>query len=114
MQGFGEMKVVRILVRSHYLKLRANVWWHRREADSSGRRNGLFVSGLEHCVERLGRGFPIEDLAGSCIEGGRHVGDILGPMSAKAGTFREVPAQQPVGGALPWGQTTAAAAQTKW
>src|SRR5215207_3735151 len=75
------------------------------KADSSGRRNGLFVGGLEQRVKGLGRSFPVEGFARPCVEGGRHGGDLLGPMSAEVGTFWEVLAQQPVGvlvgGALP-------------
>src|SRR5215212_7952506 len=67
------------------------------KADSSGRRNGLLVGRSKQLVKRLGGRFPVEGLAGSCIEGGRDGCDRLGAVDAQIGAFWEVLPQQPVG-----------------
>ena len=52
-------------------------------ADLNGRRNSLFsaslIDGLERFVQRLGRSFPAEGFAGSCVQGkgdGRQGGGV--------------------------------------
>jgi transposase len=66
-------------------------------ADSTGRRNALFVDLREVLVKRLSRCFPTQRLSRSAIERGGDRRKRIGAMSAEIGAFRKVLAQQPVG-----------------
>ena len=65
-------------------------------ADSSGRRNTVFVGRQNQLIKRLCRRLPIEGLAGPRVEGSRHSGNSLRIVHAEIGTFWEILAQQPV------------------
>ena len=66
-------------------------------ADSSGRRNRVFVGGGEALVKRLGGRLPAQGFAGSGVQGGGHRGDLLGAMCAQVRAFKKVLPQQAVG-----------------
>lgn len=53
-------------------------------ADSTGRRNDVFVDMLEALVKRLGGCFPAQRLAGASIEGGRYGSDGVGLPPAQS------------------------------
>src|SRR6478735_9213086 len=75
-------------------------------ADSSGRRNMMFVGRPKQLIKCLGRCFPCKRLSGTGVEGGCHGCNRLGAVHAEVGAFGKVLAQQPigilVGAALPW------------
>jgi len=52
-------------------------------ADSSGRRNEFFVGRSQKFVKCLCGRSPFERLARSCVEGGRHGGDLVSTMHAQ-------------------------------
>ena len=54
-----------------------------QRADSSGRRNELFVGRSQKFVKCLCGRSPFERLARSCVEGGRHGGDLVSTMRAQ-------------------------------
>jgi hypothetical protein len=76
-------------------------YYRRQSADSSGRRNSLFlpplIDGLEQFVQRLGWGFPAKSFAGPGVEGKRDGCQGIGVMHAEVGSLGKVLAQQPVG-----------------
>lgn len=59
-------------------------------ADSTGRRNTLFVDLREALVKRLGGCFSTQCLPGAGIESGRYGINSLGAMSTQVGAFGEV------------------------
>src|SRR6476620_4486080 len=75
-------------------------------ADSSGRRNMMFVGRPKQLIKCLGRCFPCKRLSGTGVEGGCHGCNRLGAVHAEVGAFGKVLAQQPIGilggGPLPW------------
>src|SRR6476620_5461086 len=75
-------------------------------ADSSGRRNMMFVGRPKQLIKCLGRCFPCKRLSGTGVEGGCHGCNRLGAVHAEVGAFGKVLAQQPIGvlvaAALPW------------
>src|SRR5215203_911398 len=76
------------------------------KADSSGRRNELFVGRSKKLVKCLCGRSPFERLARSCIEGGGHGGEFIGTVYAQVCALWKILTQQTigvlVGGTLPW------------
>ncbi|MCW2240801.1 putative transposase [Azospirillum canadense] len=79
------------LARSMLAKAVHNAAWG---ADSSGRRNSLLVlsliDGLEQFVQRLGRSFPAEGFARSCVQGEGNGRQGIGVMHGEVGPLGEV------------------------
>jgi integrase len=70
-------------------------------ADSTGRRNTAFLTGVKILVESFGWGFPAECLAGAGIEGGCDGGQVAGGVAAEVSALGEVLAEQAVFSLVP-------------
>src|SRR6476659_1920373 len=75
-------------------------------ADSSGRRNEFFVGRSQKLVKCLCGRSPFKRLARSCVEGGRHGGDLISTMHAQVCALWKILTEQTVGVlvgcTLPW------------
>ena len=85
--GHGQMKPEQLEIarlKREVIKLKAERDILKKAvADSSGRRNELFVGRSQKFVKCLCGRFPFERLARSCVEGGRHGGDLVSTMHAQ-------------------------------